>query len=217
MTAGPEGLSTTRLTVGDADGHIASRTLTIEATGGSGITVPGRGFLLTDDVTDFDVTAPVGQPTANLPAPGKRPRSSMAPTIVLADGEPLLALGAPGGSTIITTVLQTLLHRIDVNQDPAAAIAAPRATPRNTATTQAEPALLQRYGPALEALGHRFTATPRSAPPPASSSCRRTAARRRRAGPPWRWERRRRAGGAPAAAGCPPVAAPGHRPLASAP
>ena len=160
VTAGPEGLSTTHLTVGDADGNIASYTLTIEATGGSGITVPGRGFLLNNELTDFDFTAPVGQLTANLPAPGKRPRSSMAPTIVLNDGEPLLALGSPGGSTIITTVLQTLLNRIDFNQDLATAIAAPRATPRNGATTQAEPAFLERYGPALEALGHRFTANP---------------------------------------------------------
>ena len=71
-----------------------------------------------------------------------------------------MALGSPGGSTIITTVLQTLLNRIDFNQDLATAIAAPRATPRNGATTQAEPAFLTRYGPALEALGHRFTANP---------------------------------------------------------
>ena len=161
VTEGAEGLSTTHLTVGDADGNIASYTLTIEATGGSGITVPGRGFLLNNELTDFDFkAADVTQPAANLPAPGKRPRSSMAPTIVLNDGEPLMALGSPGGSTIITTVLQTLLNRIDFNQDLATAIAAPRATPRNGATTQAEPAFLERYGPALEALGHRFTANP---------------------------------------------------------
>jgi gamma-glutamyltranspeptidase/glutathione hydrolase len=160
VTEGAEGRSTTHLTVGDADGNIASYTLTIEATGGSGITVPGRGFLLNNELTDFDFTAPVGQLTANLPAPGKRPRSSMAPTIVLNDGEPLMGLGSPGGSTIITTVLQTLLNRIDFNQDLATAIAAPRVSPRNTATSQAEPAFLQRYGPALEALGHRFTANP---------------------------------------------------------
>jgi gamma-glutamyltranspeptidase/glutathione hydrolase len=157
VTEGAEGLSTTHLTVGDADGNIASYTLTIEATGGSGITVPGRGFLLNNELTDFDFTAPVGQLTANLPAPGKRPRSSMAPTIVLNDGEPLMGLGSPGGSTIITTVLQTLLNRIDFNQDLATAIAAPRVSPRNTATSQAEPEFLTRYGPALTALGHQFT------------------------------------------------------------
>ena len=156
-----EGPSTTHLTVADAEGNVASYTLTIEQTGGSGITVPGRGFILNNELTDFTfAAADPAVPEPNLPAPGKRPRSSMAPTIVLDGGEPVLALGSPGGSTIITTVLQTLLNRIDFNQDLATAIAAPRATPRNTATTQAEPAFLQRYGPALEALGHRFTANP---------------------------------------------------------
>jgi gamma-glutamyltranspeptidase/glutathione hydrolase len=159
VAEGPEGLSTTHLTVGDAEGNIASYTLTIEATGGSGITVPGRGFLLNNELTDFDFSAAPGVLTANLPAPGKRPRSSMAPTIVLDDGKPLLALGSPGGATIITAVLQTLLNRLDFNQDLAAAIAAPRLSPRN-ATVEAEPAFLQRYGPALEALGHRITANP---------------------------------------------------------
>ena len=160
VTEGAEGRSTTHLTVGDADGNIASYTLTIEATGGSGITVPGRGFLLNNELTDFDFkAADVTRPAANLPAPGKRPRSSMAPTIVLNDGEPLMGLGSPGGSTIITTVLQTLINRIDFNQDLAAAIAAPRATPRNTASTQAEPAFIERHGPALTALGHAFTST----------------------------------------------------------
>ena len=156
VTEGAEGLSTTHLTVGDAEGNIASYTLTIEATGGSGITVPDRGFLLNNELTDFDFSAAPGTLTANLPAPGKRPRSSMAPTIVLNDGEPLMALGSPGGSTIITTVLQTLLNRIDFNQDLAAAIAAPRVSPRNTATTQAEPEFIARYGTALTALGHQF-------------------------------------------------------------
>jgi gamma-glutamyltranspeptidase / glutathione hydrolase len=153
-----EGLSTTHLTVGDAAGNIASYTLTIEATGGSGITVPDRGFLLNNELTDFtfkagDVTAP----EPNLPAPGKRPRSSMAPTIVLNDGRPLMALGSPGGSTIITTVLQTLVNRIDRNQNLADAIAAPRATQRNTASVNAEPAFLDAYGAELTALGHTFT------------------------------------------------------------
>jgi len=160
VTEGAEGLSTTHLTVGDAEGNLASYTLTIEATGGSGITVPDRGFLLNNELTDFDFkAADVTQPAANLPAPGKRPRSSMAPTIVLNDGEPLMALGSPGGSTIITTVLQTLVNRIDLNQDLASAIAAPRVSPRNGATTQAEPDFTAQYGPALEALGHRFSAT----------------------------------------------------------
>ena len=154
VTEGAEGLSTTHLTVGDAEGNIASYTLTIEATGGSGITVPGRGFLLNNELTDFDFSVTPGTLTANLPAPGKRPRSSMAPTIVLNDGEPLMGLGSPGGATIITTVLHTLLNRIEFNQDLAAAIAAPRVSPRNGATTQAEQPFIDRYGAGLTALGH---------------------------------------------------------------
>jgi gamma-glutamyltranspeptidase/glutathione hydrolase len=155
---GAEGPSTTHLTVGDAAGNIASYTLTIEQTGGSGITVPGRGFILNNELTDF--TFEVADPTLpepNLPAPGKRPRSSMSPTIVLNDGEPVLALGSPGGSTIITTVLQTLVNRIDRNMNLAEAIAAPRASQRNRATSDAEPAFIEAYGAALGALGHEFT------------------------------------------------------------
>jgi gamma-glutamyltranspeptidase/glutathione hydrolase len=157
---GSEGPSTTHLTVGDAEGNVASYTLTIEQTGGSGITVPGRGFLLNNELTDFTFApADLSVPEPNLPAPGKRPRSSMSPTIVLADGAPVLAVGSPGGSTIITTVLQTLVNRIDRQQDLAEAIAAPRASQRNTAETQAEPAFLDAAGAELTALGHVFTPT----------------------------------------------------------
>ncbi|MGY2084039.1 gamma-glutamyltransferase [Blastococcus sp. SYSU DS0539] len=155
---GSEGPSTTHLTVGDAAGNIASYTLTIEQTGGSGITVPGRGFLLNNELTDFTfAVADPTRPEPNLPAPGKRPRSSMAPTIVLHDGEPVLGLGSPGGSTIITTVLQTLVNRIDRNMDLAEAIAAPRASQRNTPTVSAEQAFVDAYGEPLAALGHEFT------------------------------------------------------------
>ena len=158
---GAEGLSTTHLTVGDADGNIASYTLTIEATGGSGITVPGRGFLLNNELTDFTFAiSDVTRPEPNLPGPGKRPRSSMSPTIVLDDGEPLMGLGSPGGSTIITTVLQTLVNRIDLNMSLAEAIAAPRASQRNTAAASAEPAYIATFGAALTALGHEFSPTP---------------------------------------------------------
>jgi gamma-glutamyltranspeptidase/glutathione hydrolase len=156
--SGAEGPSTTHLTVGDADGNIASYTLTIEQTGGSGITVPDRGFILNNELTDFTFqAADLTRPEPNLPAPGKRPRSSMSPTIVLDDGEPVLALGSPGGSTIITTVLQTLVNRIDRHMNLAEAIAAPRASQRNDPTTDAEAAFLEAYGAALEALGHEFT------------------------------------------------------------
>ncbi|MGK5172361.1 gamma-glutamyltransferase [Geodermatophilus sp. CPCC 205761] len=154
---GAEGTSTTHLTVADAAGNVASYTLTIEQTGGSGITVPGRGFLLNNELTDFTFAqADPARPEPNLPGPGKRPRSSMAPTIVFDGGEPVLALGSPGGATIITTVLQTLVERLDRNADLADAIAAPRASSRNGATTDAEPAFLEAYGADLTTLGHAF-------------------------------------------------------------
>ena len=151
-----EGVSTTHLTTADRFGNVVSYTLTIEATGGSGIVVPDRGFLLNNELTDFNFTDTQGGNDPNLPAPGKRPRSSMAPTIVLADGEPFVALGSPGGATIITTVLQTLLNRVDLGMDLPAALAAPRASQRNTASVQAEPGFDRA---ALTALGHRFSDT----------------------------------------------------------
>ncbi|MFI9320984.1 gamma-glutamyltransferase [Kitasatospora aureofaciens] len=153
-----EGPNTTHLTVADRWGNVVSYTLTIEQTGGSGITVPGRGFLLNNELTDFDF-APLtaGVPDPNLPGPGKRPRSSMSPTVVLRDGEPLLATGSPGGATIITTTLQVLLGRLDRGLSLEQAIAAPRASQRNTAATQAEQGFLALPERAeLEALGHRF-------------------------------------------------------------
>ncbi|WP_369255131.1 gamma-glutamyltransferase [Geodermatophilus amargosae] len=157
---GAEGPSTTHLTVADVEGNVVGYTLTIEQTGGSGITVPGRGFLLNNELTDFTFApADPTVPEPNLPAPGKRPRSSMAPTIVLADGAPVLALGSPGGATIITTVLQTLVNRVDRGLDLGEAIAAPRASQRNSATADAEPAFLALYGEQLGALGHVFTET----------------------------------------------------------
>ncbi|AUY48871.1 gamma-glutamyltransferase [Streptomyces sp. CB01881] len=157
-----EGLSTSHLTVADRWGNVVSYTLTLEQTGGSGITVPGRGFLLNNELTDFNFTPLTpGVPDPNLPGPGKRPRSSLSPTIVLRDGEPVLAAGSPGGATIITTTLQVLLGRLDRGLSLEQAIAAPRASQRNTAATQAEPAFLALPERArLEALGHVFASTP---------------------------------------------------------
>jgi gamma-glutamyltranspeptidase/glutathione hydrolase len=150
-----KGLSTTHLVAADRWGNVVSYTLTIEQTGGSGITVPGRGFLLNNELTDFSAVYDPADP--NRIEPNKRPRSSMSPTIVLRHGKPFLALGSPGGSTIITTVLQTLTNRLDRGMTLPQAVAAPRASQRNTASTQAEPAFRARYGPGLEALGHSFT------------------------------------------------------------
>lgn len=152
-----EGQSTTNLTVADRWGNVVEYTLTIEQTGGSAMVVPGRGFLLNNEMTDFNFTGTQGTaPDPNLPGPGKRPRSSMSPTIVLKDGRPFLALGSPGGATIITTVLQVLINRVDLGMTLPEAMAAPRASQRNSAGIQAEPAFHTRYGPGLAALGHSF-------------------------------------------------------------
>ena len=150
--------STSHLTTWDRWGNVVSYTLTIEQTGGSGIVVPNRGFLLNNELTDFNFAQVQGAPPdPNLPAPGKRPRSSMSPTIVLDDGAPVLAIGSPGGSMIITTVAQTLLNRLDFGMPLLVAVAAPRASQRNTAAVSAEPAFIMTWGAALGARGHSFT------------------------------------------------------------
>ena len=149
-----ENISTTNLTVADRWGNVVEYTLTIEQTGGSAMTVPGRGFLLNNELTDFSTEWKADDP--NRVQGGKRPRSSMSPTIVLRDGKPFVALGSPGGSTIITTVLQMLFDRIDRGMSIEQAIAAPRASQRNTAKVTAEPEFISAYGPALEAYGHSF-------------------------------------------------------------
>jgi gamma-glutamyltranspeptidase/glutathione hydrolase len=152
-----DGQSTTNLTVADRWGNVVEYTLTIEQTGGNAMVVPGRGFLLNNELTDFNFTGTQGSaPDPNLPGPNKRPRSSMSPTIVLKDGKPFLALGSPGGATIITTVLQVLVNRVDLGMTLPEAMAAPRASQRNTPEVQAEPAFIARYGDDLGRLGHRF-------------------------------------------------------------
>jgi gamma-glutamyltranspeptidase/glutathione hydrolase len=162
-----EGMSTTHLVTADKWGDVVSYTLTIEQTGGSAMTVPGRGFLLNNEMTDFDFTPLfAGVPDPNLPAAFKRPRSSMSPTIVLKDGKPFLAVGSPGGATIITTVLQILVNRLDLGMNLEQAIAAPRASQRNRSVTDAEPAFLNLpQVPALEALGEKFALAPPSFTP----------------------------------------------------
>ncbi|MEU8529611.1 gamma-glutamyltransferase, partial [Streptomyces sp. NPDC048629] len=158
-----EGENTTHLTTADKWGNVVAYTLTIESTGGSGITVPGRGFLLNNELTDFSF-APANPAVhdPNLPGPGKRPRSSISPTIVLdTTGRPVLALGSPGGATIITTVLQTLTGVVDRGLPLVDAIAAPRASQRNQATTELEPGLWNSpLRTELEARGHGFRQNP---------------------------------------------------------
>ncbi|WP_344856555.1 gamma-glutamyltransferase [Amycolatopsis ultiminotia] len=157
-----EGQHTTHLTAADKWGNVVAYTLTIEQEGGSGMVVPGRGFLLNNELTDFSFT-PVtpGVPDPNLPGPGKRPRSSMAPTIVLRDGKPFFAEGSPGGATIITTVLQVLLGRIDRGLSLEDAIAAPRVSQRNAATSDVEQAFLDQPAAAdLQARGQSYSSSP---------------------------------------------------------
>jgi gamma-glutamyltranspeptidase/glutathione hydrolase len=157
--AAHDGASTNHFVVADRRGDIVSYTNTIEELGGSGIVVPGRGFLLNNELTDFNfVPLQAGVPDPNLPAGGKRPRSSMSPTIVLHHRRPFLAVGAAGGATIITTVLQILMNRIDLHDSLPAAIAAPRASQRNSSTTQAEPAFIAQPTTAgLQQLGQTFS------------------------------------------------------------
>jgi gamma-glutamyltranspeptidase/glutathione hydrolase len=150
--------TTTHITTADRWGNVVSYTFTIESTGGAGLVVPGYGFLANNELTDFNFDS-VTHP--NRVEGGKRPRSSMSPTIVLRDGDPLLAVGSPGGSTIITTVLQILIDRLDLGLTLPQAIADPRLTQRNTGMTQAEPAFLATAdAAALQARGHVFSSNP---------------------------------------------------------
>ena len=153
--------STTHLTTADSKGNVVSYTFTIESTGGNGVVVPGYGFLLNNELTDFNYDSK----TPPEPVEGsKRPRSSMSPTIIDRDGKPYLAIGSPGGSTIIGTVLQTIVNRIDLREPLPNAIALPRAVERNTASAQAEQAFIdsQEGRDLVGIYGHtKFT------PPPA--------------------------------------------------
>ncbi len=150
-----ENISTTHLSVVDRWGNAVAYTLTIEQTGGSGMVVPGRGFLLNNELTDFSTVYDADDP--NRIQPGKRPRSSMSPTIVTDHDGVRLVVGSPGGSTIITTVLQVLVNRLDLGMTLPEAVAAPRASQRNTPSTTAEPAFIEAYGDALSEYGQALT------------------------------------------------------------
>jgi gamma-glutamyltranspeptidase/glutathione hydrolase len=152
-----ENAHTTHLTVADKDGNVVSYTFTIESWGGSGIVVPGYGFLLNNELTDFDFSGP----HPNVPEAGKRPRSSMAPTIALKDGKPAFTIGSPGGSTIITTVLQTIFNYVDLGMPMDQAVNAPRISERNGEATSVEPGFPgSAQARALERLGHRWEDEP---------------------------------------------------------
>jgi gamma-glutamyltranspeptidase/glutathione hydrolase len=139
-SASPERHHTNNIVVTDRYGDIVAYTNTINFFGGSGETVPGYGFLLNDELTDFDF-APIAahEPDPNLPGPRKQPRSSMGPIIVLRHGRPQFAVGAAGGSTIPETILQTFLNHVDFHMSLQQGLAAPRIAQTNSPTTLAEP------------------------------------------------------------------------------
>jgi gamma-glutamyltranspeptidase/glutathione hydrolase len=129
----PEGPDTTHLSVADGEGGLVALTSSINFAYGNGITVPGAGFLLNNQMDDFSARPGSAnafglvQGRANGIAPGRRPLSSMTPTLVFRpDGAPWIAIGSPGGSRIITSVLQVLLNRLVHGLNLAAAVAAPR-------------------------------------------------------------------------------------------
>ncbi len=138
----------------DRWGNVVEYTLTIEQTGGAGLLVPNRGFLLNNELTDFSLTWTATDP--NRLEGGKRPRSSMSPTILTRNGRPFLALGSPGGASIITTVLQVILNRVDRDLSLPRSVREPRASQRNSPTVSAEQAFIDRYGPLLTPFGHTF-------------------------------------------------------------
>jgi len=127
-----EGSNTTHYSVVDSRGNAVSNTYTLNFPYGVGLVAEGTGVLLNNELDDF--TAAPGASNAfglvgfeaNLPGPGKRPLSSMSPTIVLKDGKPVLVTGTPGGSRIISAVLQIVVNVLDYKMDVAAAVAAPR-------------------------------------------------------------------------------------------
>lgn len=129
-----EGQSTTHIVTMDAEGNAVSFTTTIGRTGGSGIVVPGRGFILNSTLNAFDKVP--GGP--NSGEPRKRSRSSMAPTIITREGKLYLAIGSPGGATIITTVAQVLLNVLEFWMALPEAIDAPRFSNRGGSSTNFE-------------------------------------------------------------------------------
>jgi gamma-glutamyltranspeptidase/glutathione hydrolase len=127
-----EGQNTTHFSVIDRDGNAVSNTYTLNFSYGLGLIADGTGVLLNNELDDFTAKAGAANAyglvgyAANLPGPGKRPLSSMTPTIVLQDGKPLLITGSPGGSRIITAVLQIITNVLDFQMPVADAVTAPR-------------------------------------------------------------------------------------------
>lgn len=146
--------STSHFSIVDADGNVVSMTTTIENGFGSRLMV--GGFLLNNELTDFSFVPEVdGNPVANAIEPGKRPRSSMAPTIVMKGGKPILAIGSPGGSRIIPYVAKTLIAWVDWEMDIQQAIEMPHLLNRFGTYDLEKGTAAEKLAPALEALGFK--------------------------------------------------------------
>jgi len=169
LSVQPDRGHTTHFSVVDKWGNVVSYTTTIEAGWGTGIMVPGYGFLLNNELTDFNFTPRAGtdppgdldfDPGANDVAPFKRPRSSMSPSILFKDGEPIAAYGSPGGSTIINSVFQITLNMIDHGMTIQDAIDAPRISSTTSNPTgssiRREEGFSAEVIQELEVLGHEF-------------------------------------------------------------
>jgi len=149
------GLSTTHMSIIDSDGNAVSMTSSIENAFGSRLMV--GGFILNNQLTDFSFRpSKNGAPIANRAGPGKRPRSSMSPTLVFdKDDNLVMAVGSPGGSRIIGFVAKTLIAALDWGMDMDSAIDAPNFVNRNGATELEKGTALESLKPALEAMGHK--------------------------------------------------------------
>lgn len=147
--------STTHLVAADAQGNVISMTTSVETAFGSKIMV--RGFLLNNQLTDFSLSPvdALGRPVANRVQPGKRPRSSMAPMLVLKDGRPYLAIGSPGGSAIINYVAKTLAGVLLWNLDVQSAIDLPNYGSRNRTTEVEAGTLPEHVLDQLRAMDHQ--------------------------------------------------------------
>ncbi|EJC61710.1 gamma-glutamyltransferase [Alcaligenes ammonioxydans] len=156
----PELPSTTHLSVADAKGQVVSMTTSVESAFGSKIMV--RGFLLNNQLTDFALNPKdeMGRLSVNRVEPGKRPRSSMAPMMVMQDGRPVIALGSPGGSAIIPYVAQALTGMLMWNLDAQEAVSLPHYGSRNWATELEAGTAVTEQSQALRAMGHEVREQP---------------------------------------------------------